>query len=205
MPERAYTLRPSLFSTSWLISITEIHENDLTEAILDSFVNTADDLFIGVATIHGQRSVLKDLALSTRSSVLVIRLGSKANRRRNGVPRPLETRILCNIGLKKLSFNAERASTALYLDHGLLINGLIDVQSLGTKTRWSVDALLGAFRDANVNRENLLQAFNDQEKSNVEERRVALRAWATWRTTRSERIEAVGSINTDSMPSSVGY
>lgn len=204
MSERTYTLRPSLFSISWLISITEIHEHDLTDAILDSFIDTADDSFIGVATIHAQKSVLKDLALSTRSSVLVVRLGSKTNHR-NKVPRPLETRILCNIALKKLAFDAERASTALFLDHGLLINGLIDVQSLNTKTRWSVDALLHAFRDANPNRKDLLQAFNDQEKSNAEERRVALRAWATWRTTRSERMEVVGSINTDSLPYSVGY
>lgn len=207
MSKRAYTTKPTLFSSSWMVTIHETHERDLTAVTLDSFVAAADDSFIGVAAIYGKKSVLKYLALSTRSSVLVIQLGSGTNypqKQPTGCStRLVQDKILCNKHLKKLAFDAERVSTALYLDHGLLVHELIDIQSLTTKPRWSVEALLHAFNKPEVNRKEMLQAFSEQQKSANEEQRAALRAWATWRTKRPPNTKAIRFINTDLLEPSV--
>ena len=196
MPARTYTLRPDLFTSTWAISVTELHDNDLSEAILDLFLATSDDSFVGVAAFYGSKCVLKDLALSTRSSVLVVRLAPRTHRQRTTkYPRLIQTKILGNQNLTKLAFDAERVSTALYLDHGLFINSLVDIQSLDTQRRWSVEASLHAFRNTAYNRKQLLQAFDEDVKSDMEERRAALRAWATWRATRPEPAQTVLSID----------
>ena len=134
MATSTYKLTPKLLTSgSWPITVTEIDVHQLDKCSLDGLFEASTDMVVGMSAKWGPQCVLQQLVFASRYTAVVVRLPSHKKKTQSAAQARgmsiLQDTLLCNEEVKKLVFDAERVTTALYLDHRLRIANVVDMQS----------------------------------------------------------------------------
>ena len=164
------------------ITLEDIDLASLTRrSIADLLATLSPGTGVGVAASYGKKRVLKALAFSTESRVLLITMNA-ASRRAKPQKRILRDKLLCHASLEKHGFSMERLAAGLYLDLGLRIRHAFDIVSAGDN-RGSIAAyktLLAQARGGySLNEPVFKSIFAEQPFIESRTTEFALRAWAS--------------------------
>ena len=187
------------------------HENNLKKATVNDFLGTVVDETIGIAPSYGSRCVLRTIAFSSSSQVLLIRLSSresakshKAQKNSVAVNRSLLEAILCHVDSTKYTLKMDKLSMALHLDLGLHLTNGVDLLSVYVKgDRYSVAALRSALGgETTLNKAEVSTLFKDDEMGS-DIRATAMQAWVACNAGRLphmlERFVSLPRINSQNM------
>ncbi|KAH7922887.1 hypothetical protein BV22DRAFT_973466, partial [Leucogyrophana mollusca] len=195
------------------ISAQSIHENALTDAILQRFLSSCQDGAVGVAPVYGARCTLVMIAFSTLSHVLLVRLsGSSAKSQK---PKKnfqtltgrelLRDHILCHPQRQLYGFKMDKIAIALYLDLSLCVRAGADLLSISKKSnRHSLDAILQALGgELTLHKEAVKALFRHREGDHTLPTDAALQAWAACRASSLSSMQrallAIPRIDTQGM------
>ncbi|KAI0342846.1 P-loop containing nucleoside triphosphate hydrolase protein [Trametopsis cervina] len=190
MSPRVYAVRSEAFTDiSDRHEATVLQETELNAERIRQFLASAAGRPLGVAASYGPKGVLYSLALSTETRTLHIlmqkvspRSQQRPKRRSPDSRKLLQDEILCNASYHKLAFDAERVTTALFLDHDMHTKGLIDVQSLVLRKsgRQSIGALKTLFEGQIADERAVVRIFDRRLRHGDPKDDNVLRACATW-------------------------
>ena len=150
-----------------------------TKSVSDLTVTLGTKTRLGIAASFGKRRVLKTLAFSTETRVLLIVMdgNSRHAHRQKGI---LKDELLCNVLLEKHVFLMELIAAALYLNLGLFIRSAFDI--VPGDTRGSMAAYKRLLEQArtkhSVNARAVRKTFAEKRFVQPKQHLFALRAWA---------------------------
>lgn len=215
MAETSFDLTQQIFKARHPpIRVDVYHESGLTQSVIKAFLDTTRDGVIGAAPIYGPKCVLKVLALSSVSHVLVIRLSpSKIGSKSEDKKQPthlgrdlLRDLILCDTTRTKYAFQMDKLATALHFDLGLRINQAVDLLSARkTSTdRHSLAALLEVLGgESALNKAHLSTSFKGEERLGTPTPATAMQAWSAHQAAHldcmSKRLTSIVRIHTDAI------
>jgi len=194
------TIHQGLYETSLPpITLEHLDFAKLTaKSITDLVATLSSGTRLGVAASYGKKRVLKALAFSTESRVLLITMdgNSKFAKRKKKI---LSDGLLCNISLEKHGFYMERLAAALHLDLGLFIQQAFDIVSSGD-TRGSMagykNVLARARAGDSLNKSVVKTIFTEQPFILSRRTEFALRAWACYIAVQAFPHNPPGAIDT---------
>lgn len=169
------SLQPITVELVELASLTITSVSDLT-------ATSGGGTRLGVAASYGKKRVLKTLAFSTETRVLLIVMNgnSRFANRGKGI---LKDALLCDVSLEKHGFFMECIAAALYLDLGLCIRNAFNIISDGD-TRGSMAEYKGVLTRArpqySLNTRAVIKAFAEKRFVRPKQNLFALRAWACY-------------------------
>ncbi|KAG1887016.1 P-loop containing nucleoside triphosphate hydrolase protein, partial [Suillus subluteus] len=202
------------------ITVEDVDENSVSSLALQRLINSAPGASVGVAATYRPDCSLSSLAFATLTRALVIHFfaANKQNqqqqqkKKKGQEQQPLvsrgriliQDRILCNIGIKLYGYRIDRIALALFLDLSLRLNGAVDVLSVSTSDRRSLQAIMNALGgEVLLQKDNVKTLFAHREGGAVA-KDVALQAWAACRAATLDdmtlRFAAISRIDTDTMP-----
>ncbi|KAF8843772.1 P-loop containing nucleoside triphosphate hydrolase protein [Paxillus ammoniavirescens] len=194
------------------IAVSQCVEEALSAQLLQPLSDTVIGGVIGVSATFRERCQLSSIAFATLSRVLVVHV-PKSN-----VPRPkdrakqlqvsrgralLQEHILLSPKFQKHAFRMDQIATALYSDLSLCIDDGVDMLSVTTHDRRSLQALMDSMGgETTLHRVNVKALFFSREGDTGSG--VALRAWAACRAAMvpemSRRFSSISRINTNALP-----
>ena len=153
-----------------------------TRSVSDLTATLGDGTRLGVATSYGEKRVLKALAFSTGTRVLLITVDD-AQEQVQRQKQILRNELLCDISLEKHAFFMERLAAALHLDLGLFIRNAFDISSDGDR-RGSMAAYKGVLARArtqdSLDESVVEHIFTEQPFILSRKDEFALLAWACY-------------------------
>ncbi|KAG6329735.1 hypothetical protein ID866_9354, partial [Astraeus odoratus] len=210
------TINQSLFQDSYPPIVLETSAEDAVDArLLRSFLGTVTpEGAIGVSAAFRDDCQLSSIAFSSLSRALVVKLVHPNLLRRNASEKQtkvlrgrklLQEQILCNASYQKYTFRMDRFATALYLDMGLRIVGAVDMLSVSTADRRSLQALMNAMGgELTLQKGNVKALFRDNEGFIPPDSELALQAWAACRAATLQhmttRFHGISRIDTNALP-----
>ncbi|KAJ7274279.1 P-loop containing nucleoside triphosphate hydrolase protein [Mycena haematopus] len=169
------------------ILVTSYPLASLTPSILQDFLSGAEDGILGVAPAYGTNCVLSVLGFATGSNVLLVRFTkgkakAKAKQPNEQGRKSLED-LLLSASRPKFAFNMDVLATSLQFDLGLRIRSAVDLLSLSSDDRQSLQALTTSLGgEVLLDKANVASLFKGEEKlSKTPLKEVALQAWVAWR------------------------
>lgn len=187
------------------IPFTSISEIDLVARpqVLEAFLGAADGV-VGLAPVYGARRVLTTLAIASTSRVLVVQFPKKKPSQMNGGRALLRDLILCRPDLQKHAFRMDKLAVSLFLDRNVRITRAVDLLSLSTQDRGSLEAIMVALGgEVTIHKESVKELFKHQEAAGTLVSDVAMQAWAACHVASlsflSNRISKVARIDTDAL------
>jgi regulator of nonsense transcripts 1 len=191
MADAPFTIVQNLFKHPHPpIRVTPCHETNLSQDILQKFLDTVSDGVIGVSPAYGARSVLAVLAFASSKNVLLVHLSprrsfkkGKHRKQTGSSQRDLLQELICANTQSKFAFRMDILATSLYLDLGIRITGAVDLLSSTTDNRQSLSAIMNVMGEADAlsGKSNLAVLFKHDESATTPARNTALQAWAAWR------------------------
>ncbi|KII85038.1 hypothetical protein PLICRDRAFT_116758 [Plicaturopsis crispa FD-325 SS-3] len=191
------------------VRVYPYQEVQLTQKIVSDFALTAVDGIIGVAPAYGAKCALVALALATSTTVLTVRFpqtkGTPSRKNKPNSGRALVgDSILCHADYKKFAFKADKVAASLYLDLGQRITDAVDLFSVSTADRQSLDAIMAALGgETTLNKPSTIQLFKHEESDKAPTATIAMQAWAAWRAATlpslAKRLARIPRINTQVM------
>ncbi|KAF8071841.1 hypothetical protein FPV67DRAFT_901219 [Lyophyllum atratum] len=184
--EKSFQAQPDIFKAPHHPFQVEVwHENALTKATLDSFLNTVSDGIIGMAPAYGVKCALTSLALSSQTHVLFIRLStSKASHRsrkqKDSIGRAFLQELLLDQSIRKHAFKMDKLAAALYTDLRIHIANGLDLLSVAKgDDRQSLSALMFVLGgEVKLNKPQVIKLFEQEEKDTGNISDTAAQAWA---------------------------
>jgi hypothetical protein len=219
MTHTFFTLQQNVYKADHEpITVEDVNENNVSSPALRRLINSAPGASVGVAATYRADCSLSTLAFATLTRALVIHFfaANKQNpqqQKKNGQEQqPLVSRgriliqdqILCDIGIKLYGYRIDRIALALFRDFSLRINGAVDVLSVATSNRRSLQAIMNTLGgEVLLQKDNVKTLFAHRE-GEATSKDVALQAWAACRATTLEdmtlRFAAISRIDTETMP-----
>ena len=150
-----------------------------TESISELIATLGDRKRLGISASYGKRSMLRSLAFSTETRVLMVMMdgNSRLAVRKKEL---LSKELLCSASLEKHGFFMERIAAALYLDVGLFICNAFDVTASvgerGSRIAYE-DVLKQAGIDHPLNESVVRRTYVEQRFDRSQRNFLALRAW----------------------------
>ncbi|KAG1821660.1 P-loop containing nucleoside triphosphate hydrolase protein [Suillus subaureus] len=201
------------------ITVEDVDENNVSSPALRRLINSAPGASVGVAATYRPDCSLSSLAFATLSRALVIHFfaaneqNKQQQKKKKGQEQQppvsrgrilIQDQILCNIGIKLYGYRIDRIALALFLDLSLRINGAVDVLSVSTSDRRSLQAIMNALGgEVSLQKDNVKTLFAHRE-GDTAPKDVALQAWAACRAATLDdmtlRFAAISRIDTDTMP-----
>ncbi|KAG1781677.1 P-loop containing nucleoside triphosphate hydrolase protein [Suillus placidus] len=201
------------------IIVEDVDENNISSPALRRLINSASDASVGVAATYRPDCTLSSLAFATLTRALVIHFfaankqNSQQQQKKKGQEQQpvvsrgrilIQDQILCNIGIKLYGYRIDRIALALFRDFSLRMNGAVDILSVTTSDRRSLQAIMNALGgEVLLQKDNVKTLFAHRE-GDAATKDVALQAWAACRTTTFDdmtlRFAAISRIDTDTMP-----
>ncbi|KAI5983332.1 P-loop containing nucleoside triphosphate hydrolase protein [Pisolithus albus] len=184
------TVTPNLFlECSPQVVFETAVDDSLDAGHLRSFLDTVmSEGAIGVSASYRQNCELSAIAFSSSSRALVVRVtkgGSSLSNKRSNRKRLIQARsllqeqILCNESYQKYAFKMDRIAVALYLDMGLRIDGAVDMLSVSSADRRSLQALMNAMGGESVLRKSNVEAlFFSNHSDSISHPDLVQQAWA---------------------------
>jgi regulator of nonsense transcripts 1 len=176
------------------IFVDDLHEDDIVSpTVLLRFLHSAHGGTIGVAASYRSNCSLSCLAFATLTHALIVRFSApegkkKKNRQEQQPPVSkgrslLGVHILCNPDIQLCGFRMDRIAVSLFLELELCINSAVDIQSVTlTDDRRSLQAVMNAFGDEDLQQKNLEALFTERQKKGPPAAAdMALQAWAACR------------------------
>ncbi|KAI6042866.1 hypothetical protein EDC04DRAFT_3088249, partial [Pisolithus marmoratus] len=216
MSRELSTITSELFlNKSSKIVFETVSEDSLDARHLRSFLNTVmSEGAIGISTSYRYRCQLSAVTLSLPSRALVVHLTNgdlslgRNDSKRNRIIRGrnlLEEQILCNADYQKYAFKMDRIAIALYLDMALRIDDAVDVLSVSSSNRRSLQALTDAMGGwSTLGKSSVKALFFSMESYPVSDSDLVQQAWAACKAAvlphMAERFRALGRIRTKMMP-----
>ncbi|KAG2110823.1 P-loop containing nucleoside triphosphate hydrolase protein [Suillus discolor] len=221
MTHTFFTLQQNVYKADHEpITVEDVDENSVSFLALQRIINSASGASVGVAAAYRPDCSLSSLAFATLTRVLVIHFfaANKQNpqqeqkkKKKGQEPQPpvsrgrilIQDRILCNIGIKLYGYRIDRIALALFRDFSLRINGAVDVLSVSTSDRRSLQAIMNALGgEVLLQKDNVKTLFAHREGEGAS-KDVALQAWATHCAATLDsmalRFAAIHRIDTDTM------
>ncbi|KIK41898.1 hypothetical protein CY34DRAFT_178839 [Suillus luteus UH-Slu-Lm8-n1] len=219
MTHTFFTLQQNVYKADHEpITVEDVNENNVSSPALRRLISSAPGASVGVAAAYRADCSLSTLAFATLTRALVIHFfaANKQNpqqQRKNGQEQqPLVSRgriliqdqILCDTGIKLYGYRIDRIALALFRDFSLRINGAVDVLSVATSNRRSLQAIMNTLGgEVLLQKDNVKTLFAHRE-GEATSKDVALQAWAACRATTLEdmtlRFAAISRIDTKTMP-----
>ncbi|KAG1804979.1 P-loop containing nucleoside triphosphate hydrolase protein [Suillus plorans] len=222
MTHTFFTLQQNVYKADHEpITVEDVDENSVSFLALQRIINSAPGASVGVAAAYRPDCSLSSLAFATLTRVLVIHFfaANKQNpqqqqkkKKKAQEPQPpisrgrilIQDRILCNIGIKLYGYRIDRIALALFKDFSLRINGAVDVLSVSTSDRRSLQAIMNALGgEVLLQKDHVKTLFSHREGEGAS-KDVALQAWAAHRAATLDdmalRFAAIHRIDTDTMP-----
>ena len=209
MPNEPFVVQQTIFRESFPpIRVLPCGEYALTQVILDNFLDTAHDNYIGVAPLYGARCTLTVLAFSTMSQVLLVRLSSSKKKSRSSSHKLLRSRLLCHTGRLKCAFKMDKLATSLFLDFDLRItDGVCLLSPSGSGRDFAQSILTTLGEDTTLHKNNVFKLFKHDENVPTTEQDVALQAWTAYRAatlvSTNSTLSGLPRINTRVLPEAV--
>ncbi|KAI6108110.1 P-loop containing nucleoside triphosphate hydrolase protein [Pisolithus sp. B1] len=184
------TVTPKLFlKCSPQVVFETYPDGSLNAGHLRSFLNTVmSEGAIGISASYRHNCQLSAIAFSSPSRALVVQLtkgGSSLSNNHGKKKRFIQARsllqehILCNENYQKYAFKMDRIAIALYLDLGLRIDNAVDMLSVSTADRRSLQALMNAMGgELTVRKSNVEALFFSNESGSVSNSDLVQQAWA---------------------------
>ncbi|KAK6997400.1 regulator of nonsense transcripts 1 [Favolaschia claudopus] len=213
MSEPSFVVTQDIYKASYPpISVTRCPLVSLSQKLVDDFIGSVEDNFIGVAPGYGTNCVLDAIALASRSRVLLIqytkpkgkgKLQGKAKRRSDGQGRQLLHELLCSASYTKVAFQMDVLATSLHYDANMRISCAIDLLSVSRVQRQSFEASLNALGGVDYLKVvNVSALFKGEALAETTFQQVALQAWAALQATTlghmPKAINNIARINTNS-------
>ncbi|KAG2051633.1 hypothetical protein BDR06DRAFT_983427 [Suillus hirtellus] len=221
MTHTFFTLQQNVYKADHEpITVEDVDENSVSFLALQRIIDSAPGASVGVAAAYRPDCSLSSLAFATLTRVLVIHFfaANKQNpqqqqkkKKKAQEPQPpvsrgrilIQDRILCNIGIKLYGYRIDRIALALFRDFSLRINGAVDILSVSTSDRRSLQAIMNALGgEVLLQKDHVKPLFAHREGEGAS-KDVALQAWAAHRAaTRDDmalRFAAIHRIDTDTM------
>lgn len=187
------------------VHFVQFTEAELSEDLVDSFLQTAVGDTFGVAATYGARGVLTSVAFATPSRGVFVQMakpGSKAKskskkRGQEAVNGPLRGRdilhkgLLCRPGFRKLAFDVPRLVSAFNLDYGLTATQMIEIWSIfpsGRQTKSSLYKVLGGEDLLHLERASDIFLSEPADASAL--RYVCERAWASCQVNHIKQLQS---------------
>ncbi|KAI6128952.1 hypothetical protein EDD16DRAFT_28177 [Pisolithus croceorrhizus] len=120
----------------------------------------------------------------------------------------LEEQILCNADYQKYAFKMDRIAIALYLDMALRIDSAVDILSVSSSNRRSLQALMdGMGGESTLHRPNVEALFFSNKPGPVSNSDLVQQAWAACHVAilphMAMRLHALVRIRTNTIPDGV--
>lgn len=96
------------------LEVEVVHENDLRQHHIDTFLATVVDDNIGLAPIYGTSATLSSLALASATHVLHVRFSSRSEAKLTKARKLLQDSLLCEEELTKYAFLMDKLTFTLY-------------------------------------------------------------------------------------------
>ncbi|KAG2146162.1 P-loop containing nucleoside triphosphate hydrolase protein [Suillus bovinus] len=222
MTHTFFTLQQNVYKADHgPIPVEDVDENSISSLALQRIINSSPGASVGVAATYRPDCSLSSLAFATLTRVLVIHFFAsnkqnpqqqqkkkkKGQEQQPAVSRGrilIQDQILCNIGIKLYGYRIDRIALALFRDFSLRINGAVDMLSVSTSDRRSLQAIMNALGgEVLLQKDNVKTLFAHRE-GDVASKDVALQAWAAIRAATFDdmtlRFAAIPRIDTDTMP-----
>ncbi|KAG1821662.1 uncharacterized protein BJ212DRAFT_1203569, partial [Suillus subaureus] len=199
------------------ITVEDVDENNVSSPALQRLINSAQDATVGVAATYRSNCSLSSLAFATLTRALIVHFAAKKQnpqqkKKKGQEQQPpvsqgrilIQDQILCNVGIKLYGYRIDRIALALFLDLSLRINGAIDILSVSTSDRRSLQAITNALGGEELLKKDNVKTLFAHRKRDAASKDVALQAWAACRATAFDnmrlRFAAISRIDTDTMP-----
>ncbi|KAG1871933.1 P-loop containing nucleoside triphosphate hydrolase protein [Suillus tomentosus] len=221
MTHTFFTLQQNVYKADHEpITVEDVDENSVSFLALQRIIDSAPGASVGVAAAYRPDCSLSSLAFATLTRVLVIHFfaANKQNqqqqqkkKKKAQEPQPpvsrgrilIQDRILCNIGIKLYGYRIDRIALALFRDFSLRINGAVDILSVSTSDRRSLQAIMNALGGEVLLQKDHVKTLFAHREGEGASKDVALQAWAAHRAaTRDDmalRFAAIHRIDTDTM------
>jgi regulator of nonsense transcripts 1 len=221
MTHTPFTLQQNVYKANHEpIIVEDVDENNVSSPALQLLVDSAEGAAVGVAATYRSNCSLSSLAFATLTRALVIHFSVKKQNPQQQQKRQeqeppvsqgrilIQNQILCNVGIKLYGYRIDRIALALFLDLSLRINGALDVLSVSTSDRRSLQAIMNALGGEALLQKDNVEALFAHRKGNVASTDIALQAWAACRAATLDnttlRFAAISRIDTDTMTDIVG-
>jgi regulator of nonsense transcripts 1 len=221
MTHTFFTLQQNVYKADHgPITVEDVDENNVSSLALQRLINSAAGASVGVAATYRPGTCsLSTLAFATLTRALVVHFfaANKQNKQQQQKKKGqeqhppvsrgrilIQDQILCNVGIKLYGYRVDRIALALFLDLSLRINGAVDVLSVSTSDRRSLQAIMNALGgETLLQKDNVKSLFSYREGEGAS-KDVALQAWAACRAATLDdmtfRFAAISRIDTDTMP-----
>ncbi|KAG2743528.1 P-loop containing nucleoside triphosphate hydrolase protein [Suillus brevipes Sb2] len=220
MTHTFFTLQQNVYKADHEpITVEDVNENNVSSPALRRLISSATGASVGVAATYRADCSLSTLAFATLTRALVIHFfaANKPNpqqqqKKKGQEQQPpisrgrilIQDQILCDIGIKLYGYRIDRIALALFRDFSLRINGAVDVLSVSTSNRRSLQAIMNTLGgEVLLQKDNVKTLFAHRE-GEATSKDVALQAWAACRATTLEnmtlRFAAISRIDTKTMP-----
>ena len=204
MANTPFTIKQEIFLEKNPEILVETYHLGAIESIFPSFLASAKDNIVGMASIRGRQKCISRLVLSTTSRVLIIEMSSA---RKN---KDILREFLLDATIIKSAFEMDKLVAALHIDFVLHINNAKDLLSLSKSGRHSLDAFMGALGgETTLSKRAVINIFQLEERATIEPKAAALQAWAACRACTipsvAFRLAKVDPINTTSIDLRVRY
>ena len=140
MANTPFTIKQEIFLEKHPEILVETYHLGAIEFIFPSFLASAKDNIVGMASIRGRQKCISRLVLSTTSRVLIIEMSS-ARKNKN-----ILRKFLLDATIIKSAFEMDKLAAALYLDFHFHITNAKDLLSLSVTNsgRHSLETFLRA-------------------------------------------------------------
>lgn len=213
MAEESFSIQQNIFRTTHpAIRIDVYRENLLNKGVLDTFLDTIVGGAVGVAPTYGAKCVLKTLAFSSASHILLVHFSPpQSGQKKTGVSLGrdlLRDFILCHPARSKYAFKMDKLAAALHHDLGIRIDNAIDLLSMARADRQSLEALMFVLGgENNLNKLQVSEIYKEEERASSSIRTTAIQSWAAYKTSKLEqmstRLIAAPRINTQKLAKEV--
>jgi regulator of nonsense transcripts 1 len=218
MSHTPFTLHQNVYKAkNKPITVEDVDENNVSSPALQLLIDSAEGAAVGVAATYRSNCSLSSLAFATLTRALVVHFSAKKQnpqqkKKKSQEQEPpvsqgrilIQDQLLCNIGIKLYGYRIDRIALALFLDLSLRINGAIDVLSVSTSDRRSLQAITNALGGEDLLQKDNVKTLFAHKKGGGTSKDVALQAWAACRAATFDntrlRFAAISRIDTDTMP-----
>ena len=184
------------------IRVETIHETQLTDEILDDFLDDQHPVGISAAFSHSDHRLVV-LAVSCQLKIMLVEFwSSKASSRGKSKPEKvrdhsgrelLEHRVLCRPYGDLVGFDFKEIALGLYRDLGLRVVSGIDIQSACSASRLPLEVIKQAFgeSDVTIHEDNIRDSFEHGTTPDQDPKRqsnIGLHAWI------SQHLAEIGSM-----------
>ncbi|KAI6042869.1 hypothetical protein EDC04DRAFT_2563508 [Pisolithus marmoratus] len=210
------TVSPKLFwDCSSQVVFETSSEDSLDARHLRSFLNTVmSEGAMGISASYRDNCRLSAICFSSPSRALVVHIANgnlspssnRSKRKRIIQGRNLlQRQIFCNTNYQKYAFKMDRIAIALYLDMALRIDGAVDMLSVSSGDRRSLQALMDAMGgESTLHKSNVTALFFSNESHSVTDSDLVQQAWAACQAAilphMAVRFHALRRIRTSTIP-----